>query len=187
MTLKPPNMKIGLLAFLLLLLPVSHKNSVYEYTLKNIDGEDVSLRSYEGKVLLLVNTASECGLTPQYAEIESFYQEFKDRGVTVLGFPSNDFGEQEPGTDEEIKAFCSAEFSVTFPMFSKISVKGENKHPLYASLMANTFGNEMDGEVKWNFQKYLVDKQGHVAGVFHPRTSVKDKEFIEAVEKLLSE
>lgn len=180
-------MKTLLLAAFLVALPLGPEESIYAFTLNNIDGNEVSLQEYEGQVLVIVNTASECGLTPQYADIEPFYQEYKDRGLTVLGFPANNFGEQEPGSDEDIKAFCSAEYSVTFPMFSKISVKGDDIHPLYAHLTSHQFNSPMDGEVKWNFQKYLVDKKGQVRMVFQPKTSVRDEEFIDAVEKLLSE
>ncbi|MGD1844907.1 MAG: glutathione peroxidase [Salibacteraceae bacterium] len=180
-------MKTLIIAFILAFIAVPGSKSVYDFTMNDIDGEPVKLQQFEGRVLLIVNVASECGLTPQYADIEPFYQAYKEKGLTVLGFPANNFGQQEPGNDEEIKAFCSAEYSVTFPMFSKISVKGEDIHPLYAYLTSGKFDGAMNGPVKWNFQKYLVDKQGRVRMAFHPKTSVKDEAFVAGVEKLLSE
>src|SRR6202522_665698 len=126
---------------------------VYSFTLKSIDGQPVSLRSYRGKVLLLVNVASKCGYTPQYAGLESLYEKYKDRGLVIVGIPANNFASQEPGTNEEIKKFCSNKYNVTFPMMSKVSVKGDDKTPLYVFLTAKDTDPQFAGDIKWNFTK----------------------------------
>src|SRR5437763_12205873 len=141
-------------------------NSVYDFTLKDIDGKEASLAQYRGKVLLLVNVASRCGLTPQYEGLEKVYLKYKDRGLVILGFPANNFGGQEPGTNEEIKTFCSLKYNVTFPMFTKISVKGDDKAPLYQFLTAKETNPAFAGEIKWNFTKFLVDRSGKVVSRF---------------------
>lgn len=151
--------------------------TVYDFTMKNIEGKEVSLSDYKGKVLIFVNVASKCGLTPQYEEIEAFYKEYKAKGVEVLGFPANNFMGQEPGSDEQIQGFCSKNYGVTFPMFSKISVKGDDIHPLYQYL--TSVNNE---SVKWNFQKFLVGKDGKVVTTFSPKTHINEKEVIQAIE-----
>lgn len=154
--------------------------SVHEFKMKTIDGKEQSLGEYKGKVLVLLNVASKCGYTPQYADWQAFYESHKDKGVEVLGFPANNFMGQEPGSDAEIKQFCSSEYSVTFPMFSKISVKGKDQHPLYAYLTETT------GEkVGWNFNKYLVDQNGKV--VAHYKSGVKpdDEDFNAKLNELL--
>jgi glutathione peroxidase len=150
--------------------------SVYDFKMKDIDGKEVDLSMYQGKVLLIVNVASQCGLTPQYQSLEQFYEQYKDKGVVVLGFPANNFGGQEPGTEAEIKQFCSAKFNVTFPMFSKISVKGSDIHPLYKYLTETT-----GEEVQWNFQKFLVGKDGKVIKSISPRTVVLEDEVVNLV------
>ncbi|GJQ20453.1 MAG: glutathione peroxidase [Bacteroidia bacterium] len=157
---------------------------IYTFSMKTIDGEMRSLANYKGKVLLLVNVASECGYTPQYKDLEAVYRKYKDRGFVVLGFPANNFGAQEPGTDEEIKEFCTTNYDVTFDMFSKISVKGDDQHPLYAYL---TKESPAKGEVKWNFQKYLVDRKGTVVAMIPTRTKPTDPEVISAIERLLAD
>lgn len=134
-------------------------DSVYQFELNNIDGKQTPLNTYEGKVLLIVNTASKCGYTPQYEGLQSLYEEYKDDGLVVLGFPANNFGGQEPGTDEEIKQFCRVNFDVGFPMFSKISVKGEDIHPLF-DYLTKADNPDFTGEIKWNFEKFLIDKEG---------------------------
>lgn len=159
--------------------------SVYDFTLNDIDGKPVSLSDYKGKVLVLVNVASQCGLTPQYEQIEAFYEQWKDKGVVVLGFPANNFMGQEPGTNEEIKTFCSTKYGVTFPMFSKISVKGKDIHPLYAYLTQKDKNGRHEGEVSWNFQKFLINKEGHLVKVFTPRTLVTSEEFLAGVKEQL--
>jgi glutathione peroxidase len=158
--------------------------SLYDFTLDDIDGKPVSLSRYKGKVLLLVNTASFCGNTPQYTDLETMYEKYRDRGLEVLAFPANNFGQQEPGTNAEIKGFCLTKYSVSFPLFSKISVKGSDKHPLYQYL---TEKSPFPGEVEWNFQKYLVDRSGHVVGRFHHRTKPLSPEIVGQVERALSE
>lgn len=152
--------------------------------LKTIKGADASLADYAGKVLLVVNVASKCGLTPQYEGLEKLYRDHKDDGLVVLGFPANDFAGQEPGTNEEIQSFCTTNFGVDFPMFEKITVKGEGKHPLYAELIAES--DTPDAEVQWNFEKFLVSRDGHVVRRFSPRTTPDDPELVAAIKAALS-
>jgi glutathione peroxidase len=159
--------------------------SIYEFTMKNIDGKDVSLGNYKGKVILLVNVASECGNTPQYKDLEALYVKYKERGLVILGFPANNFGEQEPGTDAEIKKFCTSTYNVTFPMFSKISVKGDDQHPLYRFVTSKETDPEFAGEVKWNFQKYLISREGKILAKFAPRLNPASDEVTAAIEKAL--
>lgn len=156
--------------------------SMYDITVKDIDGNDVKLDTYKGKVLLIVNTASKCGLTPQYEGLQALYDKYKDKGLVVLGFPANNFMGQEPGTNEEIKEFCTLRYKVTFPMFAKISVKGEDQHPLY-ELLTGTDG--FDGDITWNFEKFLVDKDGKILSRFSPKVTPEDPEIIKAIEAAL--
>ncbi len=156
--------------------------NVHSFSAKTIDGEEKQLSDYKGKVLLIVNVASKCGFTPQYEGLQKLYERYKDKGFVVLGFPANNFMWQEPGTDEEIKTFCTTKYNVTFDMFSKISVKGKDQHPLYAYL---TNESPFPGEVKWNFQKYLVNQKGEVVAKFAPSTKPFDDEVIGAIEELL--
>jgi glutathione peroxidase len=148
-----------------------------------IDGTPTSLKAYEGKVLLLVNTASRCGLTPQYEGLEKLYRDFKDQGLVVIGFPANNFMGQEPGTNAEILEFCTGKYDVTFPMAAKISVKGDNAHPLYKQLIA--LPEPLGGEPGWNFTKFLVDRTGNVVGRFGSRTSPSDPKLVQQVRDLL--
>ncbi|ALA57562.1 glutathione peroxidase [Nitrospira moscoviensis] len=157
--------------------------SLYDFTVDDIDGQPVSLAQYRGKVLLVVNTASFCGNTPQYADLQAMYEQYKERGLEILAFPANNFGQQEPGTNQEIKSFCFTKYSLTFPLFSKISVKGADKHPLYQYL---TEQSPFPGEVEWNFQKYLVDRSGNVVGRFHHRTKPLAPEVVKEVERVLA-
>jgi glutathione peroxidase len=157
---------------------------LYSFTMKTIDGNDKKLSDYKGKVLMIVNVASKCGHTPQYKGLEALYEKYKDQGFMILGFPANNFFSQEPGTNEEIKTFCSLNYGVTFDMFSKISVKGDDQHPLYHYL---TEESPVPGAVKWNFQKYLVDRKGNVVDKFSPGTEPTEKEVIAEIEKLVSE
>lgn len=136
--------------------------SVYDFTVKDIEGKDVSLSEYKGKVMLIVNVASKCGYTKQYSGLQKIYEKYKDRGFVVLGFPCNQFGGQEPGTEEDIKSFCETSFGVTFPMFSKIDVNGDNAHPLYTYMKAQAKGILGSQAIKWNFAKFLIDKDGKV-------------------------
>ncbi len=154
------------------------------FTMQSIEGEPVPLEEYAGKVVLFVNVASACGLTPQYEGLEQLYKEYEDRGFIVLGFPANNFGGQEPGTDEEILEFCTGKYNVTFPMFSKISVIGEDRHPLYAKLAKAT--EDQGGEPTWNFTKYLVNREGEVVTRFDPRTVPSDAKLIDELERLLA-
>ncbi len=157
--------------------------SVYDFTMKRIDGRAQPLADYKGKVLLFVNVASFCGNTPQYAELESLYQKYHGQGLEILGFPANNFGAQEPGTNKEIAEFCKSSYGVTFPLFSKISVKGDDKHPLYN--MLTSAPPPAGGEVTWNFQKFLVDRQGAPALKVAASTSPQDKAVVAKVEELL--
>jgi glutathione peroxidase len=159
--------------------------TVYDFTMKDIDGNDIPLSQYKGKVIVIVNTASQCGLVGQFAEIEAFYKKYKDKGVVVLGFPENNFMGQEPLSNPEIKAFCTKNYGVTFQMFQKISVKGSDIHPLYKYLTDINENGKVDAPVKWNYQKFIIDKTGHVAASVTPRTSVNDPEFMQALEDVL--
>ena len=145
--------------------------SVYEYTAKSITGEDIPLSNYKGKVLLIVNTASECGFTPQYKGLQELYIKYKDRGLEILGFPCNQFGGQEPGSEQEIAAFCERNYGVTFPMFAKIDVNGDNAHPLFQYLKKEAPGILGTKSIKWNFTKFLVDKNGNVIGRYDSTTT----------------
>ncbi|MDX5428426.1 MAG: glutathione peroxidase [Bacteroidota bacterium] len=139
--------------------------SFYDFKVKTIDGQDFDLSSLKGKRVLVVNTASECGYTPQYAQLEELYEAYGGKDFTIIGFPANNFGGQEPGSNEEIQSFCQKNYGVTFPMMSKISVKGEDMHPLYQWLTTKKMNGVMDAPVKWNFQKYLIDEKGNLVDV----------------------
>lgn len=156
---------------------------LYSFRLPDIDGHPVDLMTFKGKVLLIVNTASMCGNTPQYAGLQEMYERYRDRGFEVLAFPANDFGQQEPGTNEEIKGFCYTKYSVSFPLFSKISVTGNGQHPLYHYL---TEQSPFPGRVRWNFQKYLVDRSGQVIGKYDPGMNPLSQTIIADVEKALA-
>ena len=155
-------------------------SSVHEFTLNSIDGKPAPLSAYQGKVVLIVNVASRCGFTSQYAGLEALYEKYKDRGFVILGFPANNFGGQEPGTNEEIKTFCSTKYNVTFPMYAKSSVKGDDKAPLY-QFLTDTTGSE----IQWNFTKFLVDKNGKVVARFEPKVTPESPDVAGAIEKAL--
>ncbi len=159
--------------------------SPLDFVVKDIDGKEVDLGNYRGKVVLIVNVASRCGYTPQYAGLEKLYETYKDRGLVIIGFPANNFKQQEPGTDEEIKKFCQGNYNVTFPMMSKISVKGDDKHPLYKFLTEQPTAGDFAGEIGWNFTKFLVDRNGNVMARFATKTKPSDDVVTEAVEKAL--
>lgn len=159
--------------------------NVYDFAMRDIDGKDVRLSLYKGKVLLIVNVASKCGFTGQYAGLESLYKRYAERGLVVLGFPANNFLGQEPGTEAEIRKFCTLNYGVTFPLFSKISVKGKDMHPLYAYLTSKESNPEFSGGITWNFNKFLIGRDGRIAGRFGTRTAPDAKDLIEAVEKAL--
>jgi glutathione peroxidase len=161
--------------------------SVYNFTLKSIDGKPVSLSEYHGKVLLLVNVASKCGFTPQYAGLESLYEKYKDRGLVIVGIPANNFGGQEPGTNEEIKKFCSNKYNVSFPMMSKVSVLGDDKTPLYAFLTDKSVNPQIGGDIKWNFTKFLFDRNGKPVARFEPNVTPDSPQVISAVESTLKQ
>jgi len=161
-------------------------SGIYTFTLNSIDGKPAPLAGYKGKVVLVVNVASQCGYTPQYSALEATYEKYKDQGFVILGFPANNFGAQEPGTNEEIKTFCTRKYSVTFPMYSKISVKGADQSPLYTYLTKDT-GPGIAGEIKWNFTKFLVDRNGNVVRRFEPAITPDSKEVVSAIEKQLKQ
>jgi glutathione peroxidase len=150
---------------------------------KTLEGKETSLKDYSGKVVLVVNTASKCGLTPQYEKLEALYGRYKERGLVVLAFPSNDFNNQEPGTASEIQAFCKTNYAVSFPLMEKIHVKGPEQHPLYAALTGPQ--GAFPGEVKWNFGKFLIGRDGKPIARFEPKTTPDSPEVVQAVEKAL--
>jgi glutathione peroxidase len=160
-------------------------SSIYEFNMKQIDGTATSLSAYKGKVVLIVNVASRCGFTPQYAGLQKLYETYKDQGLVVLGFPANDFLFQEPGSNQEIAQFCSLKYHVTFPMFEKIVVSGGNIHPLYKYLTDKSTNPEFSGKIAWNFNKFLIGRDGHILNRFGSRTTPEDKDVIAAIEKAL--
>jgi glutathione peroxidase len=160
--------------------------SVHDFTLKDIDGTARSLSEYRGRVLLLVNVASKCGLTPQYSALEQLHRKYRDQGFSVLGLPCNDFAGQEPAAESEIKTFCSTQYDVTFPLFSKLKVLGADKAPLYVFLTAQSTQPEGPGEVSWNFGKFLIGKDGQVIARFSPKTAPNAPELVNAVEAALA-
>ena len=159
--------------------------SIYDFTMKSIDGDHVSLKSYSGKVVLLVNVASKCGFTPQYAALESLYEKYKDKGLVIVGVPANNFMSQEPGTDEEIKKFCSNKYNVTFPMMSKVSVLGDDKTPLYVFLTGKETDPQFTGDIKWNFTKFLFDRNGNPVARFEPNVTPDSPQVTTAIESAL--
>jgi glutathione peroxidase len=156
--------------------------SVHEFTMKTIDGKAVPLSQFKGQVMLVVNVASRCGYTPQYEGLEKLYETYKAQGFVIAGFPANNFGAQEPGTDAEIQTFCKSKYSVTFPMFSKISVAGPDKAPLYRFLTDTSAHSLTSGEIQWNFTKFLVDRDGKVIQRFEPDVEPMSRQVISAVE-----
>jgi glutathione peroxidase len=155
-------------------------SSIYEFSMKNIDGQPTPLADFKGKVVLFVNVASQCGYTPQYSGLESLYKKYKDKGFVIVGVPANNFGSQEPGSDAEIKQFCTRKYNVSFPMMSKVSVKGGDMTPLYSY-----FTSAKGGDVKWNFTKFLVGKDGKVVARFEPGSAPESPEVVAAVEQAL--
>ena len=159
--------------------------SIYDFTMKAIDGKPQPLAAYKGQIVLMVNVASQCGFTPQYEGLEKLYETYKAQGFVITGFPANNFGGQEPGTDAEIQTFCKAKYSVTFPMFSKISVQGADQAPLYKFLTSPAANAKTVGEIQWNFTKFLVDRNGMVIQRFEPEVEPLSKELVSAVETAL--
>jgi glutathione peroxidase len=156
------------------------------FTMKSLSGQDVNLSKYQGKVVMIVNTASKCGYTPQYKDLEALYRKYQDKGFVILGFPANDFGHQEPGTDQEIAQFCHDKFDVTFDMFSKISVKGSEKAPLYKLLTESATDPKFPGEIKWNFEKFLIAKDGTIVARYPSKVKPLSDEVVSAVEAELA-
>jgi glutathione peroxidase len=161
-------------------------SSALSFVMKDIDGQDVDLRTYRGNVVLMVNVASRCGYTKQYKGLEAMYEKYKDKGLVIIGFPANNFGSQEPGSDAQIKEFCTSKFGVSFPMMSKISVAGEDKHPLYKYLTEPSTAGEFGGEIGWNFTKFLVGRDGRVYARFNSKVDPADPQFVAALEKGLA-
>ena len=160
-------------------------DSVHDFTVTDIRGEEVNLADYRGKTLLIVNTASKCGFTPQYEGLQKLHEEYKDRGLVVIGFPSNDFKQQEPGSNEQILQFCQENYGVEFPMMSKIHVKGDEQHPLYRYLTKEETAGEYAGEIGWNFTKFLIGPDGRIAARFPSKVEPQDEQVTKAVEKTL--
>jgi glutathione peroxidase len=176
-----------MIALLMMVFPLHGKlqqtKSFYDYTVKTIYDEDFNLSSLKGKKVMVVNTASKCGFTPQYGELEKLYKEYGGEKFVIIGFPANNFLKQEPGTNEEIETFCRVNYGVTFPMMAKISVKGNDIHPLYQWLTSKALNGVRDAEVKWNFQKFLIDENGHLADVLMPKDSPYDERIISWLKK----
>ncbi|MGH9899929.1 MAG: glutathione peroxidase [Pyrinomonadaceae bacterium] len=159
--------------------------SVYDFNMKDIDQKNVDLSQYKGKVVLIVNVASKCGFTPQYEGLQKLYTKYKDQGFVILGFPANNFHGQEPGTNAEIKEFCSTKYNVSFPLFSKISVKGDDIDPLYKFLTSKETNPEFSGEITWNFNKFLVDKKGNIIARFDSKITPEDNQVTSVIEAAL--
>ncbi len=168
--------------FMLSAITVNAQKSFYDFKVRAIDGKEFDLSSLKGKKVMVVNTASKCGNTPQYSKLEALYEKYKDQNFMIIGFPANNFGSQEPGTNEEIAQFCEVNYGVTFPMMEKISVKGSDQHPLYTWLTKESLNGKMDSEVKWNFQKYLIDENGHLVDVIEPKTQPDSEKIINWIE-----
>jgi glutathione peroxidase len=156
------------------------------FTVNSLDGKPVNLSKYQGKVVLMVNTASKCGYTPQYKSLQALHEKYKDKGLAILGFPSNDFGQQEPGTDEEIATFCEKNYGVTFDMFSKVVVKGDKQCPLYKHLTSTDTNPKHAGEIKWNFEKFLINRKGEIVNRFNSKVTPDSDEMIKAIEAELA-
>jgi glutathione peroxidase len=163
---------------------IARASSIQDIAVKDIDGKDTTLGAYKGKVLLVVNVASKCGLTPQYKALEQTYEKYKDKGLVVLGFPCNQFAGQEPGNNQQIKEFCSSQYNVTFPLFDKIDVNGPNRHPLYTALAGKD--SPYPGDIKWNFGKFLIGRDGTILKRFEPKTTPDSPEVTQAIEAALA-
>jgi len=159
-----------------------NKENIYQFKVNDLYGSEFDFSSLQGKKVMVVNTASECGLTPQYADLQKLYDQYKDKDFVIVGFPANNFGGQEPGSDKQIASFCKENYGVTFPMMSKISVKGDDKHQVYHFLTEKSKNGLQDSEVAWNFQKYLIDENGELAMVVEPRTLPTDPSIVEWIE-----
>ena len=177
------NRIIFLIALTMIATSITAQKSFYDFSVKTIDGKDFNFADLKGKKVMVVNTASKCGFTPQYEELQALWEEYGGDDFVIIGFPANNFMGQEPGSNSEIAAFCSANYGVTFPMMSKISVKGKDMHPLYQWLTTASLNGVEDSEVAWNFQKYLIDENGKLAKVVKPRTTPYDKEITAWLEQ----
>ena len=171
-------------AILLPILSLQAADSIYDIPLKDIDGNATSLKPYKGQVVLVVNVASHCGFTPQYAALEAVYQKYKSQGLVICGFPCNQFGGQEPGTDTEIKQFCTAKYNVTFPMFDKLEVNGDNRHPLYVLLAGKD--SPFPGDIRWNFTKFVIGRDGKILNRFDSKVKPDSDEVTTAIETALA-
>ena len=171
-------------ALLIMATSLLAASGIYSFTLNSIDGKPAPLADYKGKVVLVVNVASRCGFTPQYSALESIYEKYKDQGFVIVGFPANNFAGQEPGTNEEIAKFCTGKYNVTFPVYGKISVKGDDQAPLY-SFLTKDANPTLAGDIKWNFTKFLVDRNGKVVERFEPAVTPDSPEVVSAIEAQL--
>lgn len=176
--------KVAIIFSLILISSIAFsQQSIYDFKVKDIDGKDFDLSSLKGKKVLIVNTASKCGFTPQYKQLEEVYKKYGGDNFTIIGFPANNFGSQEPGTNKEIEEFCEKNYGVTFKMMSKISVKGEDESPVYQWLTSKNKNGVMDSEVKWNFQKYLIDENGKLVNVFYSKVLPDDEQIVSLIKK----
>jgi len=178
--------KIMMCLFFFAAAVMAADKTMYDFTLNSIDGQPAPLAAYKGKVVLLVNVASRCGFTPQYTALESTYEKYKNRGLVIVGVPANNFGAQEPGTNQEIKTFCSSKFHVTFPMMAKVSVKGDDITPLYQFLTDKVVNPQTGGEIQWNFTKFLIGPDGRVITRFEPEVTPDSSQVTSAIEKALA-
>lgn len=165
-----------------LTMGLSAQNNFHDFVVKDISGNDFEMKKLEGKKVLVVNTASKCGFTPQYEQLQELYDQYKEKGLVIIGFPANNFAKQEPGSNSEIQEFCTANYGVTFPMMSKISVKGKDIHPLYSWLTSKEKNNLEDSSVRWNFQKYLLDENGKLLAHFSPKTKPFDSKILDLLD-----
>jgi len=178
-------MRKNLLTGMIMAASLFGASSALDFTLNSIDGQASPLSQYKGKVVMIVNVASLCGFTPQYTGLEAVYEKYKDKGFVILGFPANNFGSQEPGTNDEIKTFCTRKYNVSFPMFAKISVKGADKAPLYQFLTDKQSNPASGGEIQWNFTKFLIGKDGRIIQRFESAVEPQSPEVVAAIEKAL--
>jgi glutathione peroxidase len=172
-----------LMGLMIMVMITAQDKTFHDFSAKTIDGKMLDFSAFKGKKLLVVNTASKCGLTPQYEELEELYKEYGSDNFMIIGFPANNFMKQEPGTDSEIKEFCQVNYGVTFQMMSKISVKGDDMDPVYAWLTQKDQNGVMDSEVKWNFQKYMIDENGNLVNYVSPQTSPKSDEIVDWIKR----
>lgn len=173
---------LSLLIFSLIIMAQAQTNSIYQFKVKDINGEAFEMSSLKGKKVLLVNVASKCGLTPQYEQLQELYDKYKESGFIIIGFPANNFANQEPGTRSEIKEFCTANYGVTFPMMDKVSTKGDDQSPIYQWLTQKSKNGVMDSEVSWNFQKYMIDEEGKLVDFVAPKDSPMSDKIIKWIE-----